>query len=345
MISAPTSKKLLQTFHGIKTTIPPFWFMRQAGRYLPEYRQLRSHAGSFLELCYNPSLATEITLQPIRRFPVDAAILFSDILVVPHALGLHVDFLEHKGPIVETVTNDTELSKLDSSKVTTFLAPVYEAVSTIAAKLPSNVTLIGFAGSPWTVATYMIEGKSSKDFSLVKQLAYGKSDFFSKLINILIDATIMHLSAQIEAGAEVIQLFDSWAGILPEAAFRKWVIEPTTRIVYHLKNNYPHIPIIGFPRNAGINYQDYLETGVDAISIDYQLPLLWAKSHLQPHTIIQGNLDPSILLTDKETISNEICRILDMLGEQPFIFNLGHGMMPSIPIENVEHMINAIRNY
>jgi uroporphyrinogen decarboxylase len=337
-------KKILSTLSGMSSDTPPCWFMRQAGRYLPEYRQLRAQTGSFLDLCYSPLLAAEVTLQPIRRFDIDAAILFSDILVVPHALGLAVDFVEGTGPIVETITDEASIDRLDLSQLASKLSPVYEAAMIVSGALPPHVTLIGFAGSPWTVATYMLEGKSSKEFLAIKKMAYGNPKLFQRLIDILIEATVIHLSAQIDAGAEVVQLFDSWSGILPEAAFKQWVVAPTQAIVIQLKARYPHIPIIGFPRVGGVNYLSYLQTGVDAMSIDYQLPLSWAVEHLQPHVVLQGNLDPALLLTDKNTIEREVARIKQALSAKPYIFNLGHGMVPSIPVEHVEYMINAIRN-
>ena len=338
-----TPKKILSTLSGIKSPTPPCWFMRQAGRYLPEYRKVRSSAGSFLDLCYTPELAAEVTLQPVRRFDVDAAILFSDILVIPDSLGLNVTFIEGTGPVLATIENENDLGKLSLERVRDHLEPVYEAVSIIAKALPAKTTLIGFAGSPWTVACYMIEGKSSKEFSKIKQMAYGNEVLFSKLIKLLIDATIIHLSAQIDAGAEVVQLFDSWAGVLPEAAFKKWVIEPTAEIVKTLKTHYPHIPIIGFPRGSGLNYKDYLHTAVDAVSIDYQLPLGWVAEHLQNKVIVQGNLDPVMLYAGKDIIEKEVMFIRKSLENYPFIFNLGHGILPTTPIDHVEHMLDCVR--
>lgn len=339
-----TNKKLLSTLSGITSKTPPCWFMRQAGRYLPEYRQLRSSVKSFLELCYTPSLAAEVTLQPIRRFNMDAAILFSDILVIPDALGLKVDFIEGTGPVLETITSTQDLQKLSVAAIREKLAPVYETVKLVASELPTHVTLIGFAGSPWTVASYMVEGKSSKDFSKIKQMAYGNPVLFQQLMDILVDATVIHLSAQIDAGAEVVQLFDSWSGVLPEKQFHQWVINPTTAIVSQLKQRYPHIPIIGFPKGSGLYYKNYLQTGVNAVSLDYQLPLSWVTENLQQQVILQGNLDPVMLLTDPKTIEREVKTILHAFNSHPFIFNLGHGMLPPTPIEHVEAMIHAIRH-
>jgi uroporphyrinogen decarboxylase len=338
------SKKLLSTLSGTLSPTPPCWFMRQAGRYLPEYRKVRSSVGSFLELCYTPSLAAEVTLQPIERYSMDAAILFSDILVIPHALGLKVEFIEGTGPLVETVRNEEDIKRLTTHHLRETLEPVYEAASIVAGKLPKHVALIGFSGSPWTVATYMVEGKSSKDFASTKQMAYGNPVLFQQLIDKIVEATIIHLSAQVEAGAEVLQLFDSWSGVLPEEAFSKWVINPTKTIVTALKALYPHIPIIGFPKGSAFYYKNYLQTGVDAVSMDYQLPLDWAVTNLQPHVILQGNLDPVMLLTDKATIEKEVRRIIHTLKNTPFIFNLGHGMLPSTPPEHLAHVISVIRN-
>lgn len=326
-----------QTGHGI-----PFWFMRQAGRYLPEYRALREKAGSFLAMCYNPALAEEITLQPIKRFHPDAAILFSDILVIPHALGVDLRFETGEGPILKPVEN---LSALSLKGVETHLQPVYETVSRLSSSLPKDVTLIGFAGSPWTVASYMVEGKGSKTFDIIRQKSYSDPVFFQQLIDILVEATSQYLCLQIKAGAEVIQLFDSWSGVVSAKQFDQWVIAPTKKIVEKLKSQHPHIPIIGFPRGAGMHYTRYAEqTGVNALGTDYMLSVDYIKQ-LQSIIPVQGNLDPLLLASNKQQMVDEAQSILDALGHKPFIFNLGHGMVPHTPIENVEALVKTIRDW
>lgn len=340
-----TSKPLLATLHGKTTSIPPLWFMRQAGRYLPEYRKVRNNAGSFLEVCYTPKLAAEVTLQPIRRFKLDAAILFSDILVVPDALGLSVAFKEGEGPVLDKISTESDLHTLHLSTIETYLSPVYEAIGLIKAELPQKTALIGFAGSPWTVATYMIEGKSNRDFILSKTMAYSNPQLLEKLIQIIIEATIIHLDAQIKAGVEVIQLFDSWSGILTEDYFKKWIIEPTRIIVERIHALHPSIPIIGFPKGASLHYKDYVkDTKIDAVSIDQYLPLSWVSENIPLNIPLQGCLDPVLLLGKKEPLKERILQIKQEFCNRPFIFNLGHGILPQTPIENVEFMIETVRS-
>lgn len=338
------SNAFLATLSGDRTDRTPIWLMRQAGRYLPEYRQLRSSAGLFLDLCYTPDLATEVTLQPIRRFGFDAAILFSDILVVPDALGQQVAFREGEGPVLEPLRNAASIDALSIDRLPEHLAPVYQAVGQIRAALPRETALIGFAGSPWTVATYMVEGKGSKDFATVKTLSYAEPEIFARLIDVLEQATIMHLSAQIEAGAQAVQLFDSWAGVLPPDAFRRWIIEPTARIVEELKKRFPAVPIIGFPRQAGLLYGDYvLGTGVDALGLDSTVPLDWAAVELQPKTVVQGNLDSALLKAGGKPMLDAAERIVLAFRGGRHIFNLGHGVLQHTPPDNVAALVDHIR--
>ena len=339
-----TDKKLLRVLAGESLAQPPIWLMRQAGRYLPEYRKVRAEAGSFLDLCYNPRLAVEVTMQPIRRFGFDAAILFSDILVVPHGLGQDVWFVENEGPKLAPIRDAGSLKVLDISGMAARLAPVYQAVSDLTAALPQDVTLIGFSGAPWTVATYMVEGGNSRDFAATKGWGFADPAGFGSLIDLLSEAISQHLCAQIEAGAEVVQLFDSWAGVLPDTAFRRWIIEPTRRIVDSVRRRFPDIPVIGFPRGAGLYYSEYAAmTGVTAVSLDTTVPTGWAASSLQGKLPVQGNLDPMLLLEGGQPMKDGISHILDDLGHGPFIFNLGHGIIKETPPAHVEQLIGLIR--
>ncbi len=318
--------------------------MRQAGRYLPEYREVRARVGGFLELCYTPELAVEVTLQPIRRYGFDAAILFSDILVVPDALGQPVRFEEGEGPKLDPIRNGAGLARLDNEAIHERLAPVYETVRQLSRALPERVTLIGFAGAPWTVATYMVEGGSSRDFAATRAWSLVDPDGFGRLIDIVTTATAEYLCRQIEAGAEVVQLFDSWAGVLPDDAFRRWVIEPNAHVVAVVKQLYPDVPVIGFPRGAGVLYEAYIEqTGVDAVSLDTTVPLSWAAQHLQPKATLQGNLDPLVLLAGGTALDQRAREIVAMLGSGPFIFNLGHGIIKETPPEHVTQLLEIIR--
>lgn len=343
---ADHTKPFLNTLMGNRPETVPFWFMRQAGRYLPEYKNTRANAGSFLDLVYNPELAVEVTLQPIRRYHMSAAILFSDILVIPHALGQSVAFEEGRGPILEPVRNTQDLARLDPDHIHDILSPIYETVSGVATQLPSDVALIGFAGAPWTVATYMIEGSGSPDQAAAKAWMYSDPTGFSALIDMLVDASVAYLIRQVEAGAEALQIFDTWAGSLPEAAFRSYVIAPTAEIVRRVKALCPETPIIGFPRGAGPLYVDYMEkTGVDGVSIDTGLSTSWAAKKLQPLGVIQGNLDPRLLVLGGDAMLEEAERILRSLSGGPHIFNLGHGIVPEVPPENVAALSNYVRNW
>ena len=328
-------KALLRVLQGERLDPPPWWLMRQAGRYLPEYRALRGRARDFLELCLTPALAAEATLQPVRRFGMDAAILFADILLVPHALGQRVGYGED-GPVLDPITENTGLTGLHLSEVASRLAPVCETIRLCRTALPSRTALIGFAGSPWTVATYMVEGGASKDFRLIKSWAYRDPNGFAALIELLTEATIDYLSAQITAGAEAVQLFDSWAGILAEAGFERLVIDPTRKIVVTLKQRFPGVPVIGFPRGAGLLYERYaIETGVDAVSLDTTVPLGFARDQLRPPLAVQGNLDPVLLVVGGAALEQAVKELRAAMGGRPFVFNLGHGVLPQTPPENV----------
>jgi uroporphyrinogen decarboxylase len=317
--------------------------MRQAGRYLPEYRALRQRAGSFLDLCYSPALAAEATLQPIKRFGMDGAILFSDILVVPQALGQKLWFEPNGGPKLSALHNDSDVEALSFDKLDQTLAPVYAAIRTIVAQLPAQTTLLGFAGAPWTVATYMIEGGSSKDFAKILAWAARRDGRFDEIIAKLVEATARHLSAEIAAGVEAVQLFDTWAGIVPESEFQRLVIAPTRQIVERLKRAHPTVPVIGFPRGIGARYREYFaETGIDALSIDAHTSLDEARA-LQSLGTVQGNLDPKTLVAGGKVFEDEIRRILDKLGGGPFVFNLGHGVVPETPPDHVARLGELIR--
>lgn len=344
MSNQAPSKPMLRVLAGETLTPPPFWLMRQAGRYLPEYRAIRGRLSGFLELCYTPELATEVTLQPLRRYAMDAAILFSDILVVPDALGQAVSFREGEGPSLAPIRSTGDLDRLDPSRLHAHLAPVYETVRRLKTAIPPATTLIGFAGAPWTIAAYMFEGGGSRDFLEVKKVAYGQPGLLQAAIDLVVAATTEYLVAQIDAGAEVIQLFDSWAGVLPEDEFRRWVIAPNRAIVEQVKSRRPGVPIIGFPRGAGVLYEAFAaETGVDAVSLDTTVPLSWAAARLQPKCVVQGNLDPVMLMTGGEAMDAAIDRILDAFGKGPFIFNLGHGIQQGTPPENVARLAARIR--
>ncbi len=342
-----TNKPLLSALHGEAIARTPFWLMRQAGRYLPEYKELRAKAGSFLDLAYNPDFAIEVTMQPLRRYGMDAAILFSDILVVPHALGQNLEFVTGEGPKLNPIRDLDSLSKLKFNDEV--LEPVYEAVAGIRQQMKAEnfheTALIGFAGAPWTVATYMVEGGSSRDFSNTKKWAYSDPDGFAKLIDLITNTTIHYLGRQIEAGAEVLQIFDSWAGALDEDQFKRWVIEPTVKIVRELNEKYPDIPIIGFPKGAGVLYQNYAnETGVAALGLDSGVPMDFAKT-LQKALPVQGNLDPVCLLTGGDALKQSAEKIINALSDGPFIFNLGHGIIKETPPEHVEQLAEIIRDY
>jgi len=337
------TKPLLRALEGEALTPPPWWLMRQAGRYLPEYRSIRARARDFIEMCLTPALAAELTLQPVRRYRMDGAILFSDILLLPYAFGQALAFREGEGPILERIENHTGIDRLKPGQFMSHLEPVFDAVRRVAEALDTRTTLIGFAGSPWTVATYMVEGGTSKEFRQVKGWAYRDANGFGTLIDLLVEGTVDFLAAQMAAGAEVVQLFDSWAGILSEPAFERWVIEPTRRIVAALKRRFPDHPIIGFPRGAGLLYERYItETGVDGVGLDAMVPAGYARSRLQQLATVQGNLDPVLLIAGGAALESAVKELCRTLGGGPFVFNLGHGVLPETPPENVAALARLI---
>ncbi|MBN07549.1 MAG: uroporphyrinogen decarboxylase [Rhodospirillaceae bacterium] len=337
-------KSLLQTLNGKIISPPPVWLMRQAGRHLPEYLNLRSQTDSFLDFCYSPDMAVEATLQPILRYGMDAAILFSDILVIPDALGQRVSFIPGHGPRLEPLDGRADINRLDPSNLHAHLAPVYAAIRRIRTRLPKTTTLIGFAGAPWTVATYMIEGGGSRDCQKTRTYAYETKDDFQALIDLLVDTTSSYLIRQADEGAEVVQIFDSWAGVLPPMQFDDWVIKPFQKIVAAVKTVHPNLPIIGFPKGAGLGYATFAtQTGVDAVSLDSMVPLVWAAENVQPHTVIQGNLDNLVLRSGGQLLEAAVQEILTVFSARPFIFNLGHGILPETPVSHVEQLLDIIR--
>lgn len=335
---------LLDTLNGRRTDAVPLWLMRQAGRYLPEYRELRAEKGGFLELAYDSESAAEITLQPIRRFGFDGAILFSDILVIPHALGQELWFEAGEGPRLAPPLADAAWQGLEAAEAR--LEPVYQTVRLARAGLPAGVTMLGFAGSPWTVATYMVAGQGSKDQHEARSLAYRDPGAFASLIDAIERATIDYLIGQIDAGVEAVQLFDSWAGSLAPDQFERWVIAPTARITAALHAARPGVPVIGFPKGAGGKLPAYArETGVDAVGVDETVDPLWAARELPAAMPVQGNLDPLLLLAGGEALERRSCAILDAFAGRPHVFNLGHGIGQFTPIEHVEKLIATVRTY
>ncbi|TIQ84113.1 MAG: uroporphyrinogen decarboxylase [Mesorhizobium sp.] len=338
----PENRIMLDVLRGKTVSPPPLWMMRQAGRYLPEYRETRRRAGSFLDLCYDPDLAVEVTLQPIERFGFDASILFSDILVVPHALGRDVRFEEGRGPLLTPIAV-TEIAALDGETFHVNLEPVYETVRRLRTKLPDQTTLIGFCGAPWTVATYMIAGHGTSDQAPARLFAYREPAAFLQLLKVLADHSAAYLLRQIEAGADVVQIFDSWSGVLDEASFEAFCVRPVAEIVRQVRAVHPDIPIIGFPKGAGAHYQSYRQkTGVTGLGLDWTVPLTTAKE-LQRDGAVQGNLDPLRLVAGGKALSDGVDAILKALGDGPLIFNLGHGITPETPIAHVEAMVKLVR--
>jgi uroporphyrinogen decarboxylase len=342
----PVIKPLLHTLAGGRSAVPPLWLMRQAGRYLPEYRAIREKTKSFLDLCFNPELACEVTLQPIRRFGFDAAILFSDILVVPHALGQHVTFETGEGPRLDALKEPSAIERLRPEIDHAKLAPVYETIARVKAELPPSVALLGFCGAPWTVATYMIAGCGTADQLPARLFAYRHTEAFAKLVDILTKASASYLVRQFAAGVDAVQVFDTWAGVLPADEFRKWCIEPMARIVASVRKHIPAARIIGFPRGAGTELQRYLEAvPVDAVGLDWMTELNFARDCIQPLRTIQGNLDPLALLAGGVALDRATDAILETFGRRPFIFNLGHGILPETPIPHVERLIARVRDH
>ena len=324
---------------------PPIWLMRQAGRYLPEYQATRKQAGSFWTMCMSPELAAEVTLQPIRRFDFDAAILFSDILVVPYALGQQVRFEDGHGPILDAFAGAERLVR-DEGAWAEKLAPVYDAMRRTRASLPKDKALIGFAGAPWTLAAYMLEGRGSPDQRAAKLAAYRRPDEFARLLNILAEAVAWHLIRQLEAGADAVQIFDSWAGGVPDRAFLDWVVAPNAQVVATVRKAFPRAPIIGFPRAASQSgYQAYVaKTNVNAVSIDTATPMRWCVENLGASAVLQGNLDPIALIAGGKALDAAVDRILSDTAGTPFIFNLGHGILPETPLEHVSQLVSRVRS-
>ncbi|MEG3088418.1 uroporphyrinogen decarboxylase [Sphingomonas sp. PB4P5] len=336
------TKPLLDVLKGNRADSPPIWLMRQAGRYLPEYRALRAEKGGFLALATDPESAAEVTLQPIRRFGFDGAILFSDILMVPWALGQDLSFGVGEGPRLAPALVDTALERLQA--VPERLDPVYATVARVAAALPPATTFLGFAGSPWTVATYMVAGQGSKDQGETRRAAYRDPQAFAEIIDAIAAMTVDYLSAQIDNGVEAVQLFDSWAGSLSPAQFERWVIAPNAAIVAGLKARHPDTPIIGFPKGAGGKLPAYArETGVDALGLDETVDPVWADANLPKHMPVQGNLDPLALIAGGAALDDAIDRVLAAFADRPHIFNLGHGILPDTPIEHVEALLARVR--
>lgn len=335
-------RRVVRVLKGETSFPPPVWMMRQAGRYLPEYRRTRERAGSFLDLCYNPELAEEVTLQPIRRFGFDAAILFSDILVVPHALGRDLRFEEGRGPVM-TPMRAEEIGRLDGSSFHVRLAPVYETVRRLRSSLPEETALLGFCGAPWTLATYMIAGSGTSDQAPARLFAYGEPERFDELLGMLAGFGAEYLVRQIEAGADAVQIFDSWAGVLDGDCFERFCVAPVARMVRTVKASFPDVPIIGFPRGAGARYDTYrAKTGVTALGLDWSVPLSQA-GRLQGGGAVQGNLDPLRLVAGGRALDEGVDAILEALGSGPLVFNLGHGITPEAPIANVERMVGRVR--
>ena len=342
--SAPdlADKPLLAVLKGERRDPPPMWLMRQAGRYLPEYRELRASRGGFLDLVYDPAAAAEVTLQPLRRFAFDGAILFSDILIVPHAIGQHLEFTAGEGPRLSPRMDEARIRDLEP-RMERF-QPIYETVRRVKAELPPHVTFLGFAGSPWTVATYMIAGQGSREQAEARTLAYADPGKMGAILDLVAAVTVDYLSGQIEAGVDAVQLFDSWAGSLAPAQFEQLVIARTAWIVDQLKRRHPDVPVIGFPKGAGGKLRAYAaETGVDAIGLDETVDPAWAARELPAGLPVQGNLDPLALIAGGEQLSSAVQRILDAFADRPHIFNLGHGIQQTTPIANVEQLVMLVK--
>jgi uroporphyrinogen decarboxylase len=344
MTSRVSTKPLIGVLEGRTQPVPPIWLMRQAGRYLPEYRKLREQAGSFLDLCFAPRLAAEVTLQPIRRFGFDAAILFSDILVVPLALGQSVQFLAGEGPKLSPVVGADGVGGLNEHIDLARLAPVFETIRLVKQELPPQMTLLGFCGAPWTVATYMVAGEGTPEQLPARVLAYRDPVAFAGLIDLLVEASIDYLVAQLQAGVDAVQIFDTWAGVLSIDEFSRWCVAPTQLIIDGVRAKIPGARIIGFPRGAGTKLQRYVDhVPVDAVGLDWMLDLAYARDHVQSRVPVQGNLDPLVLLAGGEALDAAVDAVLDAFADGPFIFNLGHGILPETPIAHVEQMIKRVR--
>jgi uroporphyrinogen decarboxylase len=339
-------KPFLEVLAGHRQAVPPIWMMRQAGRYLPEYREVRARAGGFLDLCFTPDFAVEVTLQPIRRFAFDAAIIFSDILVIPYALGRSVRFEVGEGPRLDPLDTPDKVATLATQADFSKLEPVYEALRRVRRELDPTIALIGFCGAPWTVATYMVAGRGTPDQAPARMMAYNHPEAFTKIIDVLVENSIHYLLGQLEAGADVLQLFDTWAGVLPPREFQRWSVEPAKRIVAGVRARVPDAKIIGFPRGAGALLPGYVEaTGVDAVSIDWATEPSLIRQRVQNRVAVQGNLDPLVLIAGGAALDRAIDDVLADYAQGRFIFNLGHGIQPETPIAHVEQMVKRVRAY
>ncbi len=339
-----TQNLYLRALSGETLPKPPLWLMRQAGRYLPEYRELRAKAGGFLDLCYNPQWAAEVTLQPIRRFGFDAAILFSDILVIPHALGQKLWFAQGEGPRLEPVADETRFGEIREEIDPDVLGPIYETVRRVKAALPAGTALIGFCGAPWTVATYMVAGRGTPDQGPAKELFRRDPALFARLIDRLVVNSAAYLNAQIDAGVDAVQIFDSWAGSLGPDDFQRWCIEPTRRIVDLVRARHPQTKIIGFPRGAGAGIPAYVrQTGIDAVGLETEIDRSFVREAIQKLVPVQGHLDPQLLRAGGPELDREIEAIRAAFGDSPFVFNLGHGILPDTPIAHVERLVELVR--
>ena len=344
MTLPPTTKPFVEVLSGRRQPVPPIWMMRQAGRYLPEYREVRARAGGFLDLCFNPEFAAEVTLQPIRRFAFDAAIIFSDILVIPYALGRSVRFEAGEGPRLDPLDTPDKVGTLTSSGDMTKLEPVFEALRKVRRELDPKIALIGFCGAPWTVATYMVAGQGTPDQAPARMMAYRHPEAFTKIIDTIVENSIEYLIGQLKAGADVLQIFDTWAGVLPPREFQRWSVEPTKRIVEGVRKHAPGAKIIGFPRGAGALLPGYVEaTGVDAVSIDWAAEPSLIRDKVQNLVAVQGNLDPLVLIAGGEALDRAIDDVLANFAGGRLIFNLGHGIQPETPIAHVEQMVKRVK--
>jgi uroporphyrinogen decarboxylase len=340
------TQPFLEVLSGRKQAVPPIWMMRQAGRYLPEYRALRAKAGGFLDLCFTPEYAAEVTLQPIRRFDFDAAIIFSDILVIPHALGRSVRFESGEGPRLDPLDTPEKITTLISRADFAKLEPVFEALRRVRGTLDAKTALIGFCGAPWTVATYMVAGQGTPDQAPARMLAYRHPEAFAKIIDVLVENSIQYLLGQLKAGADALQIFDTWAGVLPPREFVRWSIEPTRRIVEGVRQQIPDAKIIGFPRGAGAQLPDYVEaTDVDGVSIDWAAEPSLIRARVQNRVAVQGNLDPLALIAGGAALDRAVDDVLENYAGGRLIFNLGHGILPETPIAHVEQMIKRVRDF
>jgi uroporphyrinogen decarboxylase len=338
------NKPLLNVLNGRREKVPPVWMMRQAGRYLPEYRATREKAGSFLDLCFNPELAAEVTLQPIRRFGFDAAILFSDILVVPYALGRKVNFVAGEGPQLEPLAAPDSVQSVRRDVDHGLLDPVYETIRRVRPQLPERVTFLGFCGAPWTVATYMIAGHGTADQAPARLFAYRHPEAFDDLIDILVKASAEYLIRQFKAGVDAVQIFDTWAGVLPPEEFARWSIAPARRMALAVRDVIPDAKIIGFPRGAGASLERYVtEVPVDAVGLDWMIDKSFARDRIQTVKPVQGNLDPLVLIAGGRALDESVDAVMRAFSDGPFIFNLGHGITPDAPITHVEQMLRRVR--